>query len=259
MNKPLLFFVCVVVAQSLSAQPLSGKLVDLTHSFDSTAIYWPTEKGFVFEKGFEGFTPKGYFYSANRFWTPEHGGTHIDAPIHFAQGGNTVDQIPLDKLIGEGIVVDVSPQCATNRDYLITAEDLQVWEKKFNQTIDGKIVLLRTGYGTFWPDRLKVLGTAARGDSAVPLLHFPGLHPDAARWIVKNRKIKSIGLDTPSIDYGQSKDFQSHVVLYAENIPAFENVANLGQLPEQGFTVIALPMKIAGGSGGPLRIIALVP
>jgi kynurenine formamidase len=256
--KQVAILLLLVPSFLLFAQPLTGKLIDLTHSFDSTAIYWPTEKGFLFEKGFEGFTSKGYFYTANRFWTPEHGGTHIDAPVHFAQGKQSVDQIPFDRLVGEGIVVDVTMQCANNRDYLISVEDLQAWEKKFNLTIDGKIVLLRTGYGKFWPDRMKILGTNERGESAVANLHFPGLHPDAARWIVKNRKIKSIGLDTPSIDYGQSKDFQSHVALYAENIPAFENVANLDQLPSLGFTVIALPMKIAGGSGGPLRIVAVV-
>ncbi|HXG38991.1 MAG TPA: cyclase family protein [Bacteroidota bacterium] len=239
-------------------EPFSGRLIDLSYAYDSTTIYWPTEKGFVFEKGFEGVTPAGFFYTANRFWTPEHGGTHIDAPIHFAQGKMTVDQIPVDQLIGLGIVIDVVEQCAADRDYQVSVEDIQNWEKKYGRIPDGAIVLLRTGFGKYWPDRTRYMGTAERGDSAVKKLHFPGLHPDAARWIVQNRNIKAIGLDTPSIDYGQSTRFESHVILYERNIPAFENVANLDQLPEKGFTIIALPMKIKGGSGGPVRIVAIL-
>lgn len=239
-------------------EPFSGRLIDLSYAYDSTTIYWPTEKGFVFEKGFEGVTPAGFFYTANRFWTPEHGGTHIDAPIHFAQGKMTVDQIPVDRLIGSGIVIDVTERCAADRDYQVSVEDIQNWEKKYGRIPDGAIVLLRTGFGKYWPDRTRYMGTAERGDSAVKKLHFPGLHPDAARWIVQNRNIKAIGLDTPSIDYGQSTRFESHVILYERNIPAFENVANLDQLPEKGFTIIALPMKIKGGSGGPVRIVAIL-
>ena len=102
------------------------------------------------------------------------------------------------------------------------------------------------------------MGTDERGPAAVAKLHFPGLHPDAARWLVANRQINAIGLDTPSIDYGQSTLFESHRILFEKNIPAFENVANLDQLPVKGFTVIALPMKIKGGSGGPVRIIAML-
>lgn len=248
----------ILVMSCAREQPaLSFKqIVDLTHTYDSTTIYWPTEKGFVFEKGFEGVTPAGFFYTANRFWTPEHGGTHIDAPIHFAQGKMTVDQIPVEQFIGPGIVIDVTDKCVGDRDYQISVEDIHNWEMEHGKIPDGTIVLLRTGYGKYWPDRVQYMGTAERGDSAVKKLHFPGLHPDAARWIVQNRKIKAIGLDTPSIDYGQSARFESHVILFEQNIPAFENVANLDQLPEKGFTIIALPMKIKGGSGGPVRIVA---
>ena len=124
---------------------------------------------------------------------------------------------------------------------------------------DGIIVLLRTGYGAFWPDREKYMGTAELGAEAVEKLHFPGLDPEAAKWLVQERKIHAIGLDTPSIDRGQSSLYESHQILFKANIPAFENVANLDQLPESGFTVIALPMKIRDGSGGPLRIVAVLP
>ncbi len=242
-----------------SADFPAGKIVDLSYAYDSTTVYWPTEKGFVFEKGPEGVTPGGYFYTANRFWTPEHGGTHIDAPIHFFKGRHTVDEIPLDQLIGPGIIVDVTEQCAADKDYQVLVEDFHSWEMKHGKIPDGTIVLLRTGFGKYWPDRVQYMGTNERGEQAVPKLHFPGLHPDAAKWIRENRKIRAIGLDTPSIDFGQSKLFESHVSLYEKNIPAFENVANLDQLPESGFMVIALPMKIKGGSGGPVRIAAIIP
>ena len=125
--------------------------------------------------------------------------------------------------------------------------------------MDDKIVLIRTGFGRYWPDREKYMGTAERGPQAVPQLHFPGIDPEAARWLVAERNVKAIGIDTPSLDYGQSTLFESHVALFADNIPGFENVANLDQLPLSGFSVLALPMKIHGGSGGPLRIVAVLP
>ncbi len=232
-------------------------LVDLTYPFDEQTIYWPTEeKGFVLENIFRGYTDAGYYYVANRFCAPEHGGTHLDAPIHFYEGRQSVDQIPLERLIAEGAVVDVREKALQNRDYQVTVEDLQEWEEMNGETLDGKIVLLRTGYGQFWYDRAQYLGTDKTGPEAVADLHFPGLHPDAARWLVATRSIKAIGIDTPSIDYGQSKTYDTHVTLFEHNIPAFENVANLDRLPEKGLLIVALPMKIKGGSGAPLRIVA---
>jgi len=156
------------------------------------------------------------------------------------------------------VIVDVTNQAAANPDYLVSVADFQNWERRNGRIKPGTIVLLRTGFGKFYPDRKKYMGTDERGAEAVAKLHFPGLDPAAARWLTQNRSIKAIGLDTPSIDYGQSTLFESHRILFEANIPAFENVANLDQLPVKGFNVIALPMKIKGGSGGPLRIVALL-
>lgn len=236
----------------------SGKIVDLSHSFDADTVYWPTAEGFKLEKDFEGVTEKGYYYAANKFSTAEHGGTHIDAPVHFAKGHHTVDEIPLEQLMGEAVVVDVVKQAEGDRDYRVTRDDFLRWEKTNGPIPKGAIVILRTGYAKFWPDRKRYMGTDERGADAVPKLHFPGLHPDAARWLTTNRSIKAIGLDTPSIDYGQSSLFESHRVLFEKNVPAFENLDNLDQLPTKNFTVVALPMKIKGGSGGPLRAIAIL-
>jgi kynurenine formamidase len=246
-----------VMAQKGPVLP-TGRVVDLTYPFDANSVYWPTAEQFKLETDFEGMTDKGYFYSAYRYSAAEHGGTHLDSPVHFAKGRHTVDQIPLEQLIGSAIVVDVTSQCAANADYLVSVTDFQNWEKQNGKIKAGTIVLLRTGFGKFYPDRKQYLGTDERGAEAVAKLHFPGLDPAAARWLTENRSIKAIGLDTASIDRGQSTLFESHRALFDKNVPAFENVANLEQLPAKGFSVIALPMKIKGGSGGPLRIIALL-
>ena len=260
-----LFFVLLVlliagttVGQRVSGVP-PGTVIDLSHPFDAKTVYWPTAQPFKLEKDFEGTTEKGYYYSAYRYSSAEHGGTHIDAPVHFARGRHSVDEIPLDQMIGRAIVVDVTRQAEKDRDYQVTENDFKNWERRNGRIPAGSIIFLRTGFGKFYPDRKKYMGTDERGDDAVADLHFPGLHPDAARWLTQNRRIKAIGLDTPSIDFGQSTLFESHRVLFERNIPAFENVANLDKLPARGFSIVALPMKITKGSGGPLRIIAIVP
>ena len=253
----VLLLVVPVMAQKPGTFP-SGRIVDLTYAFDANSVYWPTAQQFKLETDFEGMTDKGYYYSAYRYSAAEHGGTHLDSPVHFAKGRYTVDELPLQQLMGAAIVIDVTAQCAANPDYLVSAADFQNWEKRNGRIRPGTIVLLRTGFGKFYPDRKKYLGTEERGAEAVAKLHFPGLDPAAARWVTQNRSIKAIGLDTASIDHGQSTLFESHRTLFEKNIPAFENVANLDQLPAKGFSVIALPMKIKNGSGGPLRIIAIL-
>lgn len=239
--------------------PTNGQWIDLTHDFDENTIFWPTAEKFMLDTVFEGETEKGYYYSAFQFCAAEHGGTHLDAPIHFSAGKQAVEEIPLENLIGAAVVIDISEKALPNADYQFAVEDIEAWEEVNGQIPDGSILLIRTGFGQYWPDAIKYLGTDERGEQAVSKLHFPGIHPDAARWLVANRKIKAIGLDTPSIDYGQSSLFESHQILYEQNIPGFENVAKLDQLPAKGSHIIALPMKIKGGSGGPLRIIAWLP
>ena len=236
-----------------------GEIIDLSHDFSEDTIYWVTAKRFEKETVAEGMTENGFYYSAYNISGAEHGGTHIDAPIHFAKDRNTVDQIPLSSLIAKAVKIELSDKALGNSDYQVSVKDLEDWEKVHGNIPDGSILLLETGFGRFYPDAEKYLGTAKRGDDAQKDLHFPGLAPSAAKWIVKERKVAAVGIDTPSIDYGQSSLFESHVTLMTENIPAFENVANLDRLPETGFFVVALPMKIKGGSGGPLRIIGIVP
>lgn len=236
-----------------------GQWIDLSHAYDDSTLYWPTADGFSKTTDFEGHTEGGYYYSAYSVCTAEHGGTHLDAPIHFAEGQQTSDQLALDRLIAPAMVIDVSQQAAANRDYLIGRQDIAAWEQAHGKIPDGSIVLFRTGFASRWPDAESYLGTAERGAEAVAKLHFPGLATDAAEYLAAHGGIAAIGIDTASIDYGQSPDFMSHRILFAQGIPAFENVGDLSALPATGSLVVALPMKIGGGSGGPLRIVAFVP
>jgi kynurenine formamidase len=205
-----------------------GRWVDLSYSFSDSTLYWPNNPtGFQLDTQTAGITPAGYYYSSNAFCAPEHGGTHLDAPVHFAEGKQSIDQVPLENLTGNAVVIDVSENTLRNPDYLISVNDVQEWEKKHDSLAAGTIVLFRTGYGRYYPDAKKYFGTDEKGATAIPHLHFPGIDPATAEWLVTRRKIKALGLDTPSIDYGQSKDFKTHQILLAKNIPAFENVANL--------------------------------
>ncbi|MFQ5450758.1 MAG: cyclase family protein [Nitrospinaceae bacterium] len=230
------------------------RLVDLTHPFDESTIYWPTNEPFHLEKVHEGFTPGGYWYESNNLSGSEHGGTHLDAPAHFAKGKWHVDDIPLRRLVGPAIVVDVRGKTGTHPDYLIGKEDFLEWEKFHGRIPGNTIVLVLTGWEAFWPDKEKYLGTGRPGD--VKNLHFPGFGETAARFLAHERKIAAVGLDTPSLDYGLSRDFIAHRVFGKANIPGFENLCHLSELPAKGLRVTALPMKIGKGSGAPLRIIA---
>jgi kynurenine formamidase len=257
---------CLVVLAGCAAGHQHGdrlrwdqaRVVDLTHSFGSETIVWPTEQDFRLVVQQAGETPGGYYYASNRLELAEHGGTHIDAPIHFSKDGQTLDQIPIERFVGTGVRIDITIPCAHDRDYRVTSQDLEQWESVHGRIPSQAIVLLNTGFARYWPSRQGYLGTELRGQEGVRALHFPGLHPEAAGWLVRERQVKAVGIDTASIDYGQSTRFETHVMLLSHNVPVFENLADLHTLPDRGFDVIALPMKIAGGTGGPLRIIAMV-
>ncbi len=256
---PLLMLAALPQAGEAQALDLSRhRLVDLTHPFNAQTIYWPTSpSSFELERLAFGHTEGGYFYAANAVCTPEHGGTHLDAPIHFAEGRHTAEQIPLEQLMAPAVVIDVSEKATADREYRLTRQDVLDFERRHGRIDPGTIVLLRTGWSHFWPDRRAYLGDDTPGDAS--RLRFPSYGEDAARLLVDERRVAALGADVASIDYGQSTDFIVHRIAAERNVPGFENLTNLEQLPPRGATVIALPMKIEGGSGGPLRAVALVP
>lgn len=233
------------------------RLVDLSYTFGPDTIYWPTARPFTLEPVARGRTPEGYWYAANNLCAAEHGGTHMDAPIHFAEGGAPSDEVPLSSCIGPAVVVDVRAQAAADPDYRLTVADLERWEARHGRIPDGAIVIMYSGWGQYWGDRRRYLGTDRPGDTAN--LHFPGFSREAAEFLVSQRTIAAIAVDTASIDHGPSRDFIAHRIINGANKPAFENVANVDRLPPAGATFIALPIRIRGGSGGPARIVALLP
>jgi len=237
--------------------PPGARMVDLTHPFDERTLYWPTSpSGFVLESLSHGKTPGGYFYAANKLSAPEHGGTHLDAPIHFAEGKATTEAVPLSRLVAPAVVIDITRKASADADALLVPEDLAAFEAAHGPIERGTIVLVRTGWAERWPDRKRYFGDDTPGDAS--RLHFPGIGAAAARLLVE-RQVAVAGIDTASIDHGPSKDFLAHRTLFAADIPAFENLTSLADVPARGALVVALPMKIAGGSGGPLRVIAIVP
>lgn len=258
-----IFCVAVLAAPLAAAQAqtidlAATKIVDLSHPYDANTIYWPTEPtGFQLKQEHKGLTKGGFFYYSNAFCSPEHGGTHIDAPMHFAESHWTNSDIPIDRLIRPAVVIDVSQQASKNPDYALTPADVAAWEESNGRIPNGAIVLLRTGWSARWPNRKAYLGDDAPG--AVDNLHFPSFGPEAATLLVSERHVSVIGLDTASVDIGPSHDFMVHRIIGAANVPGLENLTNLDQLPATGAIVMAMPMKIAQGSGAPARVIAFAP
>jgi kynurenine formamidase len=259
LNRLLVTFMLLGTTLAASALELADyRLVDLSHEYGERTLYWPTSPtAFQKETLAYGAEETGYFYSAYSVCTPEHGGTHLDAPVHFSEQGRSADEIPLSSLIAPAVVIDVTDGADADRDYLVSADDVAAFEKAHGRIPEGSIVLARTGWSRFWPDAKAYLGDDTPGDASN--LSFPGFGADAVRVLAEERGVAMIGIDTASIDYGKSQDFMAHRVGAARNVANLENLTNLQDLPATGAFLLALPMKIEGGSGGPVRVVALVP
>lgn len=255
----LIIFVIFIVSASLSAYDFKGKLLDMTFPYDENTIYWPTAKPFKLVKVSWGISEGGFWYASNEFSASEHGGTHADAPIHFAKGGRTIGQVPLEEWIGPAVKIDVTGKCGKNRDYLLSVEDIKSWEKKYGKIPDNAWIIMYTGIDTkHYPDKKKVLGTDKKGEDALPELSFPGFSPESVEYLIKERNITGIAIDTPSIDYGKSKNFKVHQILFAADKVALENIANLDKLPASGAMLYVIPMLIKDGTGAPARVFAIL-
>jgi len=247
------FLGVILVLACTACGPRPRVYVDLTHSFGDDTIYWPTNQPFHWERSAWGLTSAGYWYASANFGGSEHGGTHLDAPIHFAEGRSTIDQIPIERLTGPAVVIDVRKQCKADPDYMLTVEDLKQWETRYGHMPEGAVVFMFSGWGDRWPHKARYLGSPTPEDART--LHFPGFSPEAADFLVRQRAIRGIGIDTASVDPGPSRDFPVHRLVNGAGLYALENVAALDRLPPKGATVMALPMKIKGGTGGPVRIV----
>ena len=254
----LMFLVPILAGQSHALDLGQYRLVDLSHAYGSDTLYWPTSPT-AFRKETLAFGDSGgvYFYSAYTVCTPEHGGTHLDAPVHFAEGALSTEAIPLENLVAPAVVIDVSAKAADDRDYRLSVTDVTDFEARHGRIAAGSIVLVRTDWSRFWPDAIGYLGDDTPGDASK--LRFPGIGAEAARVLAEERQVAVMGIDTASIDYGRSADFMAHRIGAAAGVSNLENLTGLAELPATGAWVMALPMKIEGGSGGPVRVVALVP
>lgn len=248
MTKAILLLSALVLAQPAFAQ--TGHVVDLGHPLSESDPTWTGEK--VFSRTVTATVDKDG-YTAGKFSTEEHFGTHFDAPAHFG-GEWTVDKVPIDWLVWvQGVTLNIVPQVRSNEDYRLTLADVQTWERNHGPIPSGAVVFVATGWDRFWTN------PARYRNERDGVKHFPGLSVEAATFLVKERKIAGIVIDTLSVDYGPSKDFEVHKITMPRNVYHVENAANLTSLPLRGFTVTIAPIDIVGGSGGPTRIFARLP
>jgi kynurenine formamidase len=231
----------------------SGKtrVLDLSYAINDKLVPWPGDEKFFEAKVNATIEKNGYF--TRSFWMLEHYGTHMDAPAHFQPGKATVDQIPVKQLFGPAVVLDVRADSEKNADYQLGGARLEDWEKRHGPIPEGAIVLLRTGWASRWPDVQNYRNQGAKGK-----MHFPGFSVDAAKLLVQ-RKVSGLGCDTLSIDYGASEDFAVHHISLGAGLYHLENLADLSELPEAGAFLIVAPIKLEGGSGGAVRVFALLP
>jgi kynurenine formamidase len=237
----------------------SARLVDLSHVYDEKTLYWPSSpSSFELTELARGPSDEGYFYSAYSFCSPEHGGTHIDAPVHFSESGRATAEIPVRQLIAPGVLIDMAEAASADPDARLTLEAVRAWESRNGVVPEGAIVILRTGWGKRWASgALSYFGDDTPGDASN--LHFPGYGEAAARYLVEERKVGVLGIDSASVDHGPSRDFIVHQIAAARNVANLENVARTDELPETGFWIVALPIPIGKGSGGPVRVVAILP
>ncbi len=231
----------------------SGKtrVLDLSYAINDKLVPWPGDEQFFEAKVNATIEKNGYF--TRSFWMLEHYGTHLDAPAHFPPGKTTVDQIPVKQLFGPAVVIDVRVESNKDADYQLPATRIEDWEKKHGRIPEGAIVLLRTGWASRWPDVERYRNQDAKGK-----MHFPGFSVEAAKLLI-SRRVSGLGCDTLSIDYGASADFAVHHLALGAGLYHLENLADMSEVPEASAVLIVAPIKLEGGSGGAVRVFALLP
>jgi kynurenine formamidase len=234
----------LILAASVTAEP-PGRILDLGHPLSERDPTWSGAKAF----SRSGTTGVGF--AMGKFSADEHFGTHLDAPVH-AGGTWTTDQIPVARLMRPAVCLDIQAAVANDEDYRLTVEDVLRFEARAGRIPEGAVVLVATGWDGRWPDQARYM------NERDGVKHFPGLSVAAASLLARERKVAGIGIDTPSVDYGPSEKFEVHHTTMPENVYHIENAANLTTLPATGFRVVVAPINLAGGSGGPTRLFALL-
>jgi kynurenine formamidase len=236
----------------LLANISSGKtrVLDLSYAINDKLVPWPGDTRW-FEAQVNSTVEKNGNFTRS-FWTLEHYGTHLDAPIHFPPGKVPVDKIPPKQLFGPAVVIDVRTEGGKDADFLLPAARVEDWEKRHGRIPEGAIVLLRTGWAARWPDAQRYRNQDAQGR-----MHFPGFSVEAVK-VLLERKISGLGCDTLSTDFGASTDYAVHHLALGEGLYQLENLTDLGEVPEVGAFLVVAPIKLEGGSGGPVRVFALV-
>ncbi|HZM48813.1 MAG TPA: cyclase family protein [Burkholderiales bacterium] len=239
----------VLGAEYLKTSLATTKVVDLTHQLHDEMAYWPG--GVPFKKTLLVDYREGYLL--HKFEMGENTGTHVDAPAHFVQGRKTIDQLALSELIVPAVVIDVRDKAQANPGYQLSASDVEAWEAKHGKLPAGSLVILNTGWHKRFNDPKRYINM-----DADKVMRFPGFGPDSAKLLVE-RNVAGIGIDTLSIDFGASKDFQAHRIVLGANKYQIENLANLDALPPTGATVFVGVLPVRGGSQAQARIVAFLP
>jgi len=270
-SAPIALLTILVIASTASASP-TGKdksnagcmnrvldrlskdqltVVDLSHVLNSKTpdffgdhdIYHFEHKTLVKDSG----------YSTGTFQTPEHFGTHVDAPVHFAKGSESLDQISIKRLVVPAVVIDIRKQVETNPDCMLTESMIEDWEKEHGRIPDNAAVLLLTGWSKRWDSEQQY-----RNPDSKNQMHFPSYSGEAVKFLIEKRKVNAIGVDTLSIDPGVSTTYPVHKISAQNNVYGIENLNNLDQLPAKGILLFCGPLALEGGTGCPARVVAMI-
>jgi kynurenine formamidase len=229
------------------------RVIDLTHALSESSPFWPDSAGNPFNYDTI-FTQANGSPGMGKYFIPEHYGTHMDAPIHSANNQPSVDTLTPQQLFGPAVVIDISAKCEVNPDYTLTVDDIKSWEDENGPLPDRAIVLLFTGWSKKWDNY-----DAYKNEDSKGQMHFPGFSIEAAKFLIAERSILGIGIDDFSVDAAVAKEFPVHGIVNGAGKFHLENVANLHDMPPTGAYLINAPIKLEGGSGGQVRVFAIVP